>query len=115
MENMNYWITGIITILAGILGSTGFWMLVQNQREKKSKERIAITAMLFMAVKMSCKSCLRRGWVSTEEIEDIEKYMFEPYKSMGGNGTAEMLMKKIKDLPNIPLDSADEDDLYNGV
>lgn len=111
----NYWITGIITILAGILGSTGFWMLVQNQREKKSKERMAIMAMLYMAVKMSCKSCLRRGWASTEEIEDIEKYMFEPYKSMGGNGTAELLMNKIQSLPSTPPEDGEEDDLYSGV
>jgi hypothetical protein len=113
---MNYWITGIITILTGILGSTGFWVLVQNQRDKKSKERVAIMAMLFMAVKMSCKSCLRRGWATTEEIEDIEKYMFEPYKEMGGNGTAEMLMKKIQNLPSTPPnDGKEEDDLYTRV
>lgn len=100
--DMNYWVTGCITILVSIFGSMGFWSFMSDRRSKKSIERAAIQCVLFMAIKMSCKTCLRRGWVTTEEIEDIEKYMFEPYEKMGGNGTAKLLMDKIKALPSKP-------------
>jgi hypothetical protein len=56
--------------------------------------------LMYLGVKMSCQKLIDRGWATTEEIEDIEKYMYEPYKALGGNGTAEMLMNKVKALPS---------------
>ena len=111
--DVSYWITGCATILVGIFGSMGFWSYMSEKRSKKSIERAAIQCVLFMAIKMSCKTCLRRGWVNTEEIEDIEKYMFEPYEKMGGNGTAKLLMEKIKSLPNeTPEGKRSEHDIW---
>lgn len=95
-----YWITGIITLIVGIFGSTGFWLFVQNSINKKSIERQALLSITFIGVKMSCKAILDRGYADVEEIEDIEKYLFEPYKAMGGNGSAEYLMERVKALPN---------------
>ena len=98
MDTINYWLTG-----AGmIFGSVGFWTFVQHQLDKRSASRQAMLGLMYLGVKMSCSSLLKRGWASTEEIEDIEKYMYEPYKAMGGNGTAEMLVDKVKNLPNQP-------------
>lgn len=102
MDTISYWLTG-----AGmIFGSVGFWTFVQHQLDKKSASRQAMLGLMYLGVKMSCSSLLKRGWASTEEIEDIEKYMYEPYKAMGGNGTAEMLMNKVKNLPNQPKEDA---------
>lgn len=96
MDPTEYWLAG-----AGmIFGSVGFWTFIQHLLDKKSASRAAMLGIMYLGIKMSCSSLLKRGWCSTEEIEDIEKYMFEPYKSMGGNGTAEMLMNKVKGLPN---------------
>lgn len=89
-------------MLVGIFGSTGFWMFVQSRSNKKSIETQMLLAIAFIGVKMSCKFCIDRGYADTEEIEDIEKYLYEPYKAMGGNGTAELLMDKVKALPNKP-------------
>ena len=92
----NYWLTG-----AGmIFGSVGFWTFVQHLMDKHSTRNKAITGLMYLGIKMSCMALINRGWASMEEIEDIEKYMFEPYKELGGNGTAEILMNKVKALPN---------------
>lgn len=96
---MNYWITGIITLLVGIFGSTGFWMLIQKRMESKSMERQIILSVTYLGVKMSCKAILERGYADPEEIEDLERYLYEPYRAMGGNGTAELFMDKVKSLP----------------
>ena len=42
---------------------------------------------------------IARGYVSTDEYNELNKYLFEPYRSMGGNGTAEKLMEEVKHLP----------------
>ena len=96
---MNYWITGIVTLLVGIFGSTGFWMLIQKRMDSKSMERQMILSVTYLGVKMSSMAILERGYVDPEEIEDLEKYLYEPYRAMGGNGTAELLMEKVKALP----------------
>jgi len=99
MSAVDYWLAG-----AGmIFGSVGFWTFVQHWLDKRSVSRQAMLGLMYLGVKMSCQKLIDRGWASTEEIEDIEKYMYEPYKAMGGNGTAEMLVNKVKGLPNKPL------------
>ena len=93
--NMDYWLTGASMIFA----SAGFWSLIRLIYDKKSNRSKAILGLTYLAVKMSCTKLLERGYATPEEIEDIEKYMFEPYEAMGGNGTAKMLMEKVKQLP----------------
>ena len=96
MSVVDYWLAG-----AGmIFGSVGFWTFVQHWLDKRSVSRQAMLGLMYLGVKMSCQKLLYGGWATTEEIEDIEKYMYEPYKALGGNGTAEMLMNKVKALPS---------------
>lgn len=44
-------------------------------------------------------SHIERGWITTEEYEELNKYFFEPYKALGGNGTAERIMTEVGRLP----------------
>ncbi|MBO6267745.1 MAG: hypothetical protein J6N19_01205 [Clostridium sp.] len=44
----------------------------------------------------------KRGWISSEDYDDIDKYLYQPYKKLGGNGTAERVMQKLKNLSSIP-------------
>ena len=44
-------------------------------------------------------SYIERGWITQDEYEDLNKYLYNPYREMGGNGTAERLMTEIKKLP----------------
>ena len=46
-----------------------------------------------------CEKYIDRGWISTEEFENLHDYLYIPYKEMGGNGSAERLMNIVKTLP----------------
>lgn len=118
--DVSYWITGIVTLLVGIFGSTGFWTWINSRREKNSEiykyienieknvnehmERMekGFLGLEYLGIKMSCKTILDRGWVDIEELEDIEKLMYKPYVSMGGNGIAKELFEEVKQLPHKP-------------
>jgi hypothetical protein len=41
---------------------------------------------------------IRRGWVEKEEYEELQKYFYEPYKALGGNGAAEKVMNRVGQL-----------------
>lgn len=43
---------------------------------------------------------IQQGWISISDMDDFEKYLYRPYKGLGGNGTAEAVMEKLKKLPN---------------
>jgi hypothetical protein len=42
---------------------------------------------------------IERGSVTKDEYEDLYRYFFEPYKALGGNGTAERIMNDVRNLP----------------
>jgi len=46
---------------------------------------------------------IRRGWATRDEYEELRKYFFEPYKALGGNGSAERVMNEVEKLPFGPV------------
>ena len=46
-----------------------------------------------------CEKYIERGWISSDEYENLNMYLFEPYIKMGGNGTAKRLMAIVNNLP----------------
>lgn len=47
------------------------------------------------------KSYLKRGWISPDEYENLYDYLFIPYQSLGGNGTAFKIMEEVKRIPTM--------------
>ena len=37
--------------------------------------------------------------MTVDEYENLNRYLYQPYKKLGGNGTAEKIMIQVKDLP----------------
>lgn len=44
-------------------------------------------------------SYIRRGWITKDEYEDLDKYLYGPYSTFGGNGLAERVMTEVRKLP----------------
>ena len=42
---------------------------------------------------------VKRGDISHNEYENLNDYLYKPYKALGGNGTAEKIMKEVEKLP----------------
>lgn len=54
---------------------------------------------------------LQRGGITHDEYENLNDYLYKPYKALGGNGTAEKVMKDVSNLPIITKNEAYERDL----
>ena len=54
---------------------------------------------------------LQRGGITHDEYENLNDYLYNPYKALGGNGTAEKVMKDVSNLPIITKNEAYERDL----
>lgn len=105
---MEHWINPAVTVVVAVLGSSGIWALIQarvqaraqakldkaEDVEKKMLLGLGHDKIVYLALKY-----IDRGSITSAEFENINKYLYEPYKGMGGNGTATRLMEEVKKLP----------------
>ena len=40
-----------------------------------------------------------RGYITQDEYENLQVYLYEPYAEMGGNGSAKRVMEEVRKLP----------------
>lgn len=117
--DVSYWVTGITAIIVAALGSSWLGAIIVSKREKKSEiyKKIdeiktdvdrhieiveqALAGVEYLGIKMSAKAILERGYVTIEELEDLDRLMYKPYTAMGGNGVAKELFEEVKQLPHI--------------
>lgn len=92
-----------MTIIIAIFASTGFWSFLQawitNRSKAKTAEQKLILGLAFIQIIAKCEYYIQRGWIDTEEYKELNFYLFEPYQAMGGNGTAQRLIKEVERLP----------------
>lgn len=93
----------IIAIIASVFGSTGFWALLTAIWQTKSKRKSCESKLLLgLAHDRICflgGEYIKRGYVTRDEFENLHDYLYAPYHEMGGNGTAEKIMKDVEKLP----------------
>lgn len=90
-------------IFSSIFSSVGFWTLINNiisrRQEKKSESSKMLLGLAHDKIRELCLDYISRGSISTDEYENLIKYLYEPYKKLGGNGTAERLVNEVMRLP----------------
>ncbi|MEG2118630.1 MAG: hypothetical protein RRY76_05435 [Clostridia bacterium] len=83
-----------VEIVAGIGVLCAF--VIPLYRRIKASEK-GLVAMLHDRIYQACIFYLNRGWVTIEDMRNLE-YMYKPYAAMGGNGTAKELYERVLDL-----------------
>lgn len=94
----------IVAIVVAVFASTGFWTFINtiytNKTNSKSVERKALLGLLHERLIEKCEEYIKAGKISLQEYEDLRKYIYDPYRDLGGNGTGEDWFNKVKCLPN---------------
>ena len=93
----------IVSIVVAVFASSGFWAfllaLIQKKMERKDAKTQMILGLGHDRIKVLAEKYIAQGWITSDDYEDLEKYLYRPYRKMGGNGTAEKLMTDVKKLP----------------
>lgn len=96
-------IQDIITLVGIILASNGLWSYIQfkaqQRSNKKTGEQKLLLGLAFKTIVEACQHYIEVGHISPEEYKELNHYLFEPYKEMGGDGTAERLINEVAKLP----------------
>ena len=88
-----------LTVLAAVLASSGFWAFLQRRGERKDVRAQMLMGLAHDRILFLGRSYVSRGYVTQAEYENLDKYLYQPYRRLGGNGTAERVMKEVERLP----------------
>ena len=107
---MNIWIQTIVSIIVAVLASSGLWAFLLNRSNKKDAKSDMLMGLAHDRILYLGKSYLERSleYVTMDEYDNHKNYLYEPYKRLGGNGTAERIMNEVDKLPIKPNDHGKE-------
>lgn len=105
---MNHYIEMAITVFVAVMASSGFWTYLQFRRDKKDAKTKMILGLGYDRIVTLCGFYITRGYITQSEYEDLYKYLYKPYKDMGGDGSAEKAFEEVKKLPMTPKEIKDE-------
>lgn len=89
----------ILLIISAIFASSGLWAFLGNRFSNKNAKSRMILGLGHDRLMFLCSKYIDRGWITDDEYEDLYKYLYKPYKDMGGNGIVERMMHDIQQLP----------------
>lgn len=95
---MPIWIEIILAIFASVMSSSGVWLIIQKKMDKKDSRTKMLVGLGHMEIIRLCNYYIDRGYISAEEYDDLYTYLYKPYEELGGNGSAERAIQKVKNL-----------------
>ena len=101
----------IVTIVCAVFASSGLWAYLSARRDRKAKKddkRDAQNAMILGLghdrIISLCEKYIERGWIASDEYENLYAWLYKPYEELGGNGTAKRLMAIVDNLPAMKVE-----------
>lgn len=93
------WLQTAGTIIITLIGSAGFWGFLDARRTKKSSNTRLLVGIAHDRIVYLGMKYVSRGYITKDEYENLNDYLFEPYTECGGNGSAKRVMEEVRKLP----------------
>lgn len=89
----------IVAVVVSIFASSGFWIYVGNRKERKSLQTELLLGLAHDRIMGLGMKYIERGWITQDEYENLNLYLYKPYERLGGNGSAQRIMREVDKLP----------------
>ena len=97
---MEPWVQQIAVPLAvAVLTSSGLWALIGKRRDNNDVERKMLVGLAHDRIIHLGMAYVTRGYITQDEYENLNDYLYAPYEKMGGNGSAKRVMEEVRRLP----------------
>lgn len=98
-DHIYEWLPVFVTMITTLLASTGFWTYMQSRDKRSDATTRLLMGLAYARITSIGMSHIERGWITKDEYEDFRKYLYEPYKELGGNGVGDRIMEEVGRLP----------------
>lgn len=96
---MEQWIQIIITVACSVIASSGFWAVLQKKLDKKDVTKEMLLGLAHDRILELGLCYIERGdWITSDEYENLNDYLYKPYIRMDGNGSAKRVMESVNKL-----------------
>lgn len=92
----------LVTIICSVLASSGIWAFITKLVDKKDVRTKMLIGLGHDRIMYLGMKYIERGNITQSEYENLHTYLYEPYKDMGGNGSAKRVMAEVDKLPIVP-------------
>jgi hypothetical protein len=75
-------------------GAVGAWPVDKGDAERKMLVGLAHDRIIHLGMVY-----VDRGYITQDEYENLNDYLYTPYEKMGGNGSAKRVMEEVRKLP----------------
>lgn len=99
MNLENNIITTLLSILLSIIASSGFWIWLGNKSQRKSMQTDLVIGLAHDRILNLSMKYITRGWITQDEYENLNVYLYKPYEKLGGNGSVKRNMLEVDKLP----------------
>lgn len=97
---MEPWVQEVLLpIVLAVLASNGLWALIGKRRDKNDVERNMLVGLAHDRIIHLGMVYVTRGYITQDEYENLNDYLYQPYEKMGGNGSAKRVMEEVRKLP----------------
>ncbi len=96
---MESWLQILLTIFSSVLASSGLWAYITKRLEKKDVKTEMLIGLGHDRIMYLGMAYIERGYITSDEYENLYEYLYKPYEKMGGNGSAKRIMNEVNKLP----------------
>lgn len=96
---MDIWVQIAVPLVVAVLTSSGLWAVVARRADKGDAQRKMLVGLAHDRIVHLGMVYVDRGYVTQDEYENLNDYLYAPYEKMGGNGSAKRVMEEVRRLP----------------
>lgn len=96
---MEPWLQIVLAVFSSVLASSGLWAYLMKKSEKKDVKTEMLIGLAHDRIVYLGMKYIERGYITQDEYENLREYLYDPYHKIGGNGSAERVMKEVDKLP----------------
>lgn len=88
-----------VPLVVAVLTSSGLWAVVAKRVDKGDAQRKMLVGLAHDRIIHLGMVYVDRGYITQDEYENLNDYLYTPYEKMGGNGSAKRVMEEVRKLP----------------
>ena len=96
---MDIWVQIAVPLVAAVLTSSGLWAVIARRADKGDAQRKMLVGLAHDRIVHLGMVYVDRGYITQDEYENLNDYLYTPYEKMGGNGSAKRVMEEVRKLP----------------
>lgn len=96
---MEPWFQIVLTVFSSVLASSGLWAYIMKKAEQKDVKTEMLIGLGHDRIVYLGMVYIERGWITQDEYENLNDYLYKPYEKLGGNGSAKKIMQEVNKLP----------------